>query len=88
MWHASYSKRLGGNDKEIHISITDTGRGIPQEKLRTLFEPEFTRDGPRVKASLGLFTSDNIIQKHNGRIDIRSEPGKGSTFTIIIPSNT
>ena len=80
--------RTTTNDKEIHISITDTGRGIPQEKLRTLFEPEFTRDGPRVKASLGLFTSDNIIQKHNGRIDIRSEPGKGSTFTIIIPSNT
>ena len=38
-----------------------------------------------MKAALGLFTSANIVQKHNGRIEVDSEVGKGSTFTVILP---
>ncbi|MCP4632855.1 MAG: GHKL domain-containing protein [candidate division Zixibacteria bacterium] len=71
----------------LHIQITDTGVGIPKEELQGLFDPNFTKNGTRVKAGLGLFTCYNIMQKHHGRITVESEVGSGSTFTITIPTN-
>lgn len=76
------------HDDMVRIRISDTGRGIPEENLGALFEPTFTKEGQRVKAGLGLFISDNIIRKHQGRISVKSEPGKGSTFTILLPSGS
>ena len=52
-----------------------------------LYEPSFSKQGSRVKAKLGLFTCYNIVQKHRGQITVKSEIGKGTTFTIIIPTN-
>ena len=71
----------------ICITISDTGKGIPAEKLTQLFEPGFTSDHSRVKMRTGLYTSYNIINKHNGDIKAESQPGKGTTFTIRIPQN-
>ncbi len=73
------------SSKKISVSIKDTGRGIPPERLNNLFEPGFNRRGTRVKAGIGLFTSDHIIRKHGGEIRVRSMPGRGSTFTILLP---
>ena len=72
---------------DVHIQIVDTGIGISQEKIKRLFDPDFTREGSRVKAGLGLFTSYNIIRKHGGGIKVESEVGKGSTFTVILPTD-
>jgi signal transduction histidine kinase len=72
---------------KIHVQIADTGMGIPQEEIHTLFEPGFAKRGSRVKAGLGLFSSYNIVQKHHGRIEVESEVGKGSTFTIVLPTD-
>jgi signal transduction histidine kinase len=69
----------------VHIRIADTGVGIPPDKIEELFDPGFNKDGSRMKAGLGLFTSYNIIQKHQGQIKVESEVGKGTTFIIILP---
>ena len=74
-------------DERIHIQISDSGKGIPQSDLGDLFEPKFSREGSRVKTGLGLFTSSNIIQKHDGEIRVDSREGKGSTLTVEIPAN-
>jgi AhpD family alkylhydroperoxidase len=71
----------------IHVVISDTGVGILPDQKEGLFDPNFSKDGSRVKAGLGLFTSYNIVKNHNGHIEVESEVGKGSTFTVILPIN-
>jgi len=71
----------------VYIEIADTGIGISPEKMEQLFEPGFTKKGPRMKAGLGLFTSYNIVQKHRGEIKVESKVGKGSTFSVILPTD-
>jgi two-component system NtrC family sensor kinase len=70
---------------DIRIAVSDTGAGIPAERIPHLFDPGFSTKGPRVKAGMGLLVSSNIVSKHGGRIDIDSTPGVGSTFTIVLP---
>ena len=69
----------------IQVQISDTGRGIAQEQLKSLFDPNFSRKGSRVKSGMGLFTSYNIVRKHRGDISVNSRPGKGTTFTLSLP---
>jgi signal transduction histidine kinase len=69
-------------DGLLCVEVADTGHGIPAGQLSRLFNPGFTVDGVRVKASMSLFTSMNIVQKHRGEIRVASEPGKGATFTV------
>lgn len=71
--------------ENLHVEIEDDGAGIPTPRLETLFDPDFSSKGPRVKAGIGLFASLNIIRKHGGRIGVESEIGKGSKFTIVVP---
>ena len=73
--------------EKVHVQITDSGIGISDEQMDRLFDPEFSKEGSRVKAGLGLFTSYNIIQKHRGEIKVESGVGKGSTFTVMIPAD-
>ncbi len=73
--------------KNVNVKITDSGVGISQCKLPQLFEPDFSQVGSRIKAGLGLFTSYNIMQKHQGSIKVESEIGKGSAFTISFPTD-
>ncbi len=72
-------------DENVHVQITDTGVGILPDQKEGIFEPNFRKDGPRVKTGLGLFISYNIVQSHKGHIEVESEVGKGSTFTVILP---
>ena len=67
------------------IRIADTGVGIPPERMDRLFEPNFKTEGARVKTSLGLFISYQVVRKHEGRIEVESRVGGGSTFTIFLP---
>jgi signal transduction histidine kinase len=70
----------------VEVQIRDTGPGIPREQQKTLFEPAFSRQGDRVKAGLGLFTSRDIMARHGGEIRVDSTPGEGSTFTLVLPA--
>jgi len=71
----------------VHVKIADAGKGIPSERVETLFDLNFTTNGSRVGMGMGLFNAYNTIQKHNGEIKVESEVGKGSTFTIILPTH-
>jgi len=70
------------NRKNIHIMIQDTGIGISKEKLPMIFTPFYT-DKNR-GTGLGLAIAQNIINEHNGSIDVESETGKGTTFIITL----
>ncbi|MDR7866691.1 MAG: ATP-binding protein [Sporomusaceae bacterium] len=72
----------GGN---IYVSISDTGCGIPPQLLNRIFEPFFTTKEVGKGTGLGLSVTYDIIKKHGGEIRVTSEPGQGTTFTIVIP---
>ena len=67
------------------IRIADTGVGIHPERMDRLFEPNFKTQGARVKTSLGLFISYQVMRKHEGRIEAESRVGCGSTFSVFLP---
>jgi signal transduction histidine kinase len=67
------------------IRIRDDGRGIKTENLDKIFDPGFTTKGVGVGTGLGLSISYNIIRDHQGDIEVGSEEGKGSAFSIILP---
>ncbi|MCL5236863.1 MAG: response regulator [Nitrospirae bacterium] len=71
--------------EHIHISIADTGCGIPEDKLGKIFEPFFTTKEVGKGTGLGLSIAYDIVKKHNGEITAVSETGKGTKFTIKIP---
>ena len=70
----------------VKISISDTGKGIDRLYLPHIFEPFFTTKDPGQGTGLGLSITYGIIQKHNGFIDVDSQPGKGTTFIITLPA--
>lgn len=74
----SISSRV--DEGRVEVSITDTGRGIPKDKIKYLFDPFFTSktSGP----GLGLTLALRIIQEHRGTLSVESEPGKGTVFTL------
>jgi len=69
----------------VRIRITDTGKGIPPEHINRLFEPFFTTKPVGKGTGLGLSISWGIIQKHHGMIEVASDVGKGTTFTVTLP---
>lgn len=75
------------HDDRIMIRIADDGIGISKQNLKKIFNPGFTTKGVGVGTGLGLSLSYSILQKHNGDILVESEPGKGSVFTITLPTN-
>ena len=75
-----------GADRDCaRIRISDTGSGIPKEKLETLFDFTFTTKDSRVGVAMGLASVYNIVHRYNGDITVASEIGKGTTFTITLP---
>ena len=72
-------------DKEVWVEVADTGKGIAPENLNRVFEPFFTTKAVGQGTGLGLSLSYGIIVKHQGRIAVASEVGKGSTFRVTIP---
>jgi two-component system NtrC family sensor kinase len=81
------SIRTGSEGDWVWIEIGDNGEGIPAENLTRIFEPFFTTKPIGKGTGLGLSLSYNIIAKHGGRIDVASELGKGTRFTIHLPVN-
>ncbi len=77
-------------DEDVIISFADTGSGIPDEIMDKLFEPFVTTKGPlgggqMVGTGLGLSVSYGIVKNHGGTIEVETELGKGSTFTVCLP---
>lgn len=72
-------------DNSVHLSCQDTGIGIPKENRFKLFEPFFTTKKKGKGVGLGLSVAYGIIKEHGGKIDVKSKPDKGTTFTIKLP---
>jgi two-component system NtrC family sensor kinase len=72
------------SEEKVSVSVGDTGPGIPRERLETIFDPVFTikPDG----TGLGLSMGAGILKKLGGKISVKSEMGKGSVFTVEIPT--
>lgn len=71
------------NENYIEIDFIDTGVGIPKEAINKLFDPFYTTKSNGI--GLGLAISYGIIEQHQGKIEVKSEPGQGSVFTISLP---
>ncbi|MBR5305260.1 MAG: hypothetical protein IKU37_10580 [Candidatus Gastranaerophilales bacterium] len=72
----------GNNAK---IEFIDTGMGIPEENIKKIFDPFFTTKAVGKGTGLGMSISYRVINDHNGRIEVESELGKGTKFTITLP---
>lgn len=70
----------------IAVTVQDTGIGIPPDHLKKLFEPLFTTKTTGI--GLGLAVSQKLAEANGGRIEVQSEPGNGSTFTLFLPTET
>jgi signal transduction histidine kinase len=80
----SITTRLADDEAYVAIDVEDTGRGIPPEALPYIFDPFFTTKGVE-GTGLGLSVSYGIVKSHQGRIQVRSEVGVGTTFTVELP---
>ncbi|MDO9549914.1 MAG: PAS domain S-box protein [Methanoregula sp.] len=67
----------------VSVSVTDTGVGISEEHMKRIFEPLFSTKAKGI--GLGLVVTKAIVEAHHGSIDLRSEEGKGTTFTVTLP---
>ena len=75
-----------GHDGEVvWVEVADTGKGIPEDIRARIFDPFFTTKPVGKGTGLGLSLAYGIIQKHNGKIDLSSELGKGTTFRVTLP---
>jgi two-component system NtrC family sensor kinase len=77
--------RSGCHEAKVWFSITDDGAGIPPDIQSRIFDPFFTTKSVGKGTGLGLSVSYGIIQKHGGHIEVNSQPGAGTTFTIWLP---
>ncbi len=73
--------------KEVAVHIQDTGKGIGSEEMEHIFEPFFSSKTAMKGTGLGLSVSYGIIKRHNGRINVASEFGRGVTFSVFLPIN-
>jgi len=72
----------------IEIKVKDSGVGIPRENLERIFEPFYTTKSPDEGTGLGLAVSYRIVREHDGVIEVESEAGEGTTFTVWVPVKT
>ena len=70
---------------QVVVEFIDTGRGMNAETIKQIFDPGFTTKGSGVGTGLGLSIVHQIIEAHHGRIEVVSEPGRGSTIRLTLP---
>ncbi len=81
---AAANREQEGEKRWVEITISDTGPGIPADMVDRIFDPYFTRrEGG---TGLGLAICHSIVTRHDGRITVASQPGRGTSFTILLPA--
>jgi signal transduction histidine kinase len=78
--------RTSGHNGSVEIEVLDTGNGIPREHIHKIFDPFFTTKGSGRGTGLGLSVTYGIIKEHAGKIDVRSTPGRGTSFHVEFPA--
>lgn len=71
--------------EQVRIFVTDTGMGIPEEEQAQIFERFYKKHNDIQGAGIGLSLCKNIVEHYGGRIEVASEVGKGTTFTVVLP---
>ncbi len=83
-WTRWEAAEAAGRQPGAELIVEDTGRGITDEDMRHLFEPFFTTKGGR-GVGLGLAVTWGIVERHGGTIQVASERGRGTRFTVRLP---
>ena len=83
--HGRITIRTGHDEKNVWVEVEDTGKGIKPEQLGKIFDPFFTTKSVGMGTGLGLSLSYGIVKKHNGRIEVKSNLGKGTSFRVFLP---
>jgi two-component system, NtrC family, sensor kinase len=78
--------RTTAHNGSVEVEVVDTGAGIPREHIHRIFDPFFTTKASGRGTGLGLSVSYGIIKEHAGKIDVRSTPGKGTSFHVEFPA--
>jgi PAS domain S-box-containing protein len=78
--------RTTAHNGSVEVEVADTGAGIPREHINRIFDPFFTTKSNGRGTGLGLSVSYGIIKEHAGKIDVRSTPGKGTSFHVEFPA--
>ncbi|HEX9233385.1 MAG TPA: ATP-binding protein, partial [Candidatus Acidoferrum sp.] len=78
--------RTSAHNGSVEIEVVDTGAGIPREHIHRIFDPFFTTKASGRGTGLGLSVSYGIIKEHAGKVDVRSAPGKGTSFHVEFPA--
>ncbi len=79
------STRKSSSGADVQVEVRDDGVGMPPEILKNMFEPFFTTKERGRGLGLGLAISRKIVDRHQGQIEVRSQPGRGTQFTITLP---
>jgi two-component system, NtrC family, sensor kinase len=77
--------RTRADSGSVVVEIEDDGPGMTADVLARIFEPGFTTKGSRVGMGLGLIITQQVIDQHGGSLQVRSEPGRGTTFSVRLP---
>ena len=78
--------RTGSHNGSVEVEVADTGNGIPREYIHKIFDPFFTTKPGGRGTGLGLSVSYGNIKEHSGKIDVRSTPGRGTSFHLEFPA--
>lgn len=81
----SEDKLFESEYKTVTISIGDNGKGIPRENIHSIFDPFFSTKPITKGTGLGLSISKTIAERHDGKLEVDSQVGKGTTFFIHLP---
>jgi len=79
------TRLVAGAGKQVAVGVTDNGSGMSAETVAHAFDPMFTTKRLGTGTGLGLAICDQIVRQHGGTIEVESTPGKGTTFTLILP---
>ncbi len=83
--HGHITIHTGSAEQQVWVEVKDDGSGIPPENFKRIFDPFFTTKPIGDGTGLGLSICWGIIQRHNGKIEVESELGKGTTFRMTLP---
>ena len=78
-------KTSNPDDEQLKVDIIDNGVGIDSEDISHIFQPFFSAKRQSSGIGLGLAIVHGIVQSHKGKVDVESEPGKGTTMSVILP---